>query len=212
MKKKIKIPKGYTEEQVVNIIKIIGRKLGEKFVFGYHDIEDLEQQAALIAWEGLLRYDGRANLYNFLYTHVHNRLHNYKRDNFERIDKPCKKCPVGMFDKEFGLCLRHNDDSLEDCEFYYNWIIRNGAKRNLMEPVDISEVDSKNEHSMCGNDDLLINIEYSEIIKRIKDKMPMQSMLDFDKFVSGAKMTSTARNKIKEIVKQILKDEGLINE
>ena len=52
------IPRGMTEEQVVQIIDGITNRLAGKFKFGYHDLDDMKQQARLFAWEGLENYDG----------------------------------------------------------------------------------------------------------------------------------------------------------
>ena len=81
-----------TEEEVLETIEKIANKLCYKFKFGYHGVEDMKQQATLFALEGLDSYDEKRPLENFLWTHVRNRLFNYKRDNFERPDKPCFSC------------------------------------------------------------------------------------------------------------------------
>ena len=52
------IPQGMTEEQVVQTIDIIANRLAKKFKFGYHDIDDMKQQARLFAWEVIENYDG----------------------------------------------------------------------------------------------------------------------------------------------------------
>ena len=52
------IPQGMTEEQVLQIINNITNRLAGKFKFGYHEIEDMKQQARLFAWQGLENYDG----------------------------------------------------------------------------------------------------------------------------------------------------------
>ena len=52
----------------------------------------MKQQAAIFALEGLEKYDNKRPLENFLWTHVRNRLFNYKRDNYQRPDKPCLSC------------------------------------------------------------------------------------------------------------------------
>ena len=93
------IPNGMTEKQVIQIINNIANRLAGKFKFGYHDLEDMKQQARLFAWEGMENYDGIRPLENFLWTHVRNRLYNFKRNNFGRPDKPCDSCP--FFDISF---------------------------------------------------------------------------------------------------------------
>ena len=82
-----------TEQELLDTIDIITKKLAYKFKFGYHQIEDMKQQISIFALEGLENYDNKRPLENFLWTHVRNRLFNFKRDNYQRPDKPCKTCP-----------------------------------------------------------------------------------------------------------------------
>ena len=60
------IPHGMTEDEVVQTINLIANRLAGKFKFGYHELEDMKQQARLFAWEGLENYDGVRPLENFL--------------------------------------------------------------------------------------------------------------------------------------------------
>ena len=90
----MKIPKNYNEQEVMDIITSISNKLASKFKFGYHDIDDMKQQAMLFAWEGLENYDGIRPLENFLWVHVKNRLYNFKRNNYSRPNKPCENLPI----------------------------------------------------------------------------------------------------------------------
>lgn len=212
--RKIKIPPGFTETEVMKIIDKVARRLAPKFRFGYHGIEDMEQEARLMAWKALPSFSTKENkgsLENFLFAHVHNRLHNYKRDNFERIDKPCKKCPINKFSKKLNRCKKYKEDCLEDCEFYYGWILRNTAKRNLMDPADIDGIDDRNEHTMWVEGDPISNIDHIELMKKIKDKIPMQFLENFNRFVAGAKLSTTIKLKTKEMILKILENEGLID-
>ena len=60
------IPKGMDETEVIAIIDRIANRLAAKFKFGYHELEDMKQQARLFAWEGMENYDGVRPLDNFL--------------------------------------------------------------------------------------------------------------------------------------------------
>ena len=68
-----------------SIIQRIAKQLAPRYVFGSYEREDIEQEATILALDGLKRYDGVRPLENFLYTHVSNRLKNFKRDNYFRI-------------------------------------------------------------------------------------------------------------------------------
>ena len=88
----MKIPDNHSEQEVLDVIDGIANRLCYKFKFGYHSPEDMKQQARLFAWEGLEKYDGKRPLENFLWTHVRNRLYNFKRNNYSRLEKPCDTC------------------------------------------------------------------------------------------------------------------------
>ena len=76
-----------TEQDVVNIINRIATRLAPKFTFAFFEIEDIQQEAYLIAVEALERYDEDKPLENFLFAHINNRLKNFKRDNYYRYDQ-----------------------------------------------------------------------------------------------------------------------------
>ena len=141
-KKTTTLPNNVNEEEFLSVLDNISKRLGNKFKFGYHTFEDMKQQAAIFALEGLNRYDSSRPLENFLWTHVRNRLFNYKRDHYQRPDVPCNTCP--FFDK---LCQKSKNQCTEfsnrnDCQLYDAWYIRNNAKKNIMRPVDIENTSS----------------------------------------------------------------------
>lgn len=82
----MKIPKNLTEEEVLATITKIAKTLAPKFVFASYDIDDIFQEAFIIGIEGLEKYDEKRPLANFLFTHISNRLKNFKRDNYYRLD------------------------------------------------------------------------------------------------------------------------------
>jgi hypothetical protein len=208
--KKFKVPDGLTEKEILNVIEEIVHRVASRFRFGYHDVCDLEQEARLIALDGISRWDGKRSLKNFLWTHVHNRLFNFKRDKFQRIDKPCLKCPINEFNKKTKKCKKFNEDYLEDCKFYYEWILRNLTKRNLMDTVDFDSIDDRNEHTMWSNDsEILDNLHYGELMEKIKSKIPFLYLEQYNKFISGAKLNSVTKAKIKDLIIKILEEEGI---
>ena len=107
-KKPKKLQNNVTEEEFLQVLENISKRLAHKFKFGYHTYEDMKQQAAIFALEGLEKYDNSRPLENFLWTHVRDRLFNYKRDNFQRPDKPCLTCPFydPMNKQSFNQCAK----------------------------------------------------------------------------------------------------------
>jgi hypothetical protein len=208
--KKFKVPKGLTEAEVLKVVEEVVYRLATKFRFGYHDNDDLKQEARLIALEGIHKWDGVRSLKNFLWTHVKNRLINFKRDKYQRIEPPCQRCPINLYDKKQKKCTKYNEDYLEDCGFYYEWILRNLTKRNLMDVANIDCIDDREEHNMWSDGrEIGETVDNDELLKRIKDRIPLDQLDNYNKYINGAKMNSLARTKMKELILSIIDEEGI---
>ena len=189
------LPNNVSHEEFLRVLDNISKRLGHKFRFGYHDFDDMKQQAAIFALEGLEKYDNTKPLENFLWTHVRNRLFNYKRNNYQRPDKPCLSCP--FFDKHYqnsnNQCSKYINK--DDCELYNSWAARNDAKKNIMQPSYIEHDPLHKNH-----DDLFLSIQNKEIIDfldqnvssdhrenylKLKhgDKIPRQQLIKLQKYI-----------------------------
>lgn len=182
------LPNNVDENEFLRVLDNISKRLGHKFKFGYHDFDDMKQQAAIFAMEGLEKYDNSRPLENFLWTHVRNRLFNYKRNNYQRPDKPCFTCP--FFDKTYqcskNQCSKYLDKS--ECELYSSWSNRNEAKKNIMQPGYIEhdpQHSASHFTSLIQNQEIIkfldenITSEYREIYLKLKhgSKIPKQQLL-----------------------------------
>lgn len=201
----MKIPKNMTEAEVVTIINKIVYKLAYKFKFGYHDINDMKQQGRLLALEALEsnKYDGKRPLENFLWTHVHNRLFNYKRDNFERPDTPCDACDNNIN----GECVKYT--SKDYCLIYEKWLNRNLAKRNLMIPLGLFGIDDEHESTMRCGDDIVDKLIYNEFVDLVEGKLPVVFRKDWILCKAGVHIPKNKRIKLQEIIFKILEEEGI---
>ena len=135
-----------SESEFLEVLDNISKRLVHKFKFGYHDIDDMKQQAAIFALEGLEKYDNSRPLENFLWTHVRNRLFNYKRNNYQRPDKPCLNCPLydPTYRNSTSQCSKYNNK--KNCELYAAWSNRNENKKNIMQPSYIDyDIEHKND-------------------------------------------------------------------
>jgi hypothetical protein len=199
-KKKKTLPNNVNEEEFLIVLENISKRLGNKFKFGYHTFEDMKQQAAIFALEGLKRYDSSRPLENFLWTHVRNRLFNYKRDHYQRPDVPCNTCP--FFDKHRvktqSQCTEFSNRN--DCELYNAWYTRNNAKKNIMKPVDIENTSSPSR--TLDVEDLVDN---NEILNIIDIKIPTPYRDLYLKFRHGDKISKNDQKKIINIIKTTLK-------
>lgn len=121
----MRIPKGMTEAEVLTVLTNVANRLARKFRFGYHDVDDMKQEAMVEGIKGLEKYQSGRPLENFLYIHVRNRLFNFKRDNFARpgpvldshsTSKRNIMCPIdisGVRD-EYEPNMRQEDSVLEN--------------------------------------------------------------------------------------------------
>ena len=200
------IPSNMTEEQVLQTINNIANRLAAKFKFGYHELEDMRQQARLFAWEGLKNFDGVRPLENFLWTHVRNRLYNFKRNNFGRPDKPCDVCP--FYDRNFinfkGYGCKAYDNH-EECDLYMGWVSRNAAKRNIMNTAKL-ELDIQTDNSV---EEI---IDRKHIYELVDSTLPVQYREDWIRFTNNLKLPKARKEIIVEAVLKILKENDINHE
>jgi DNA-directed RNA polymerase specialized sigma24 family protein len=197
MKKKKKITKKQVDEnELLKVIDIITKKLAYKFKFGYHDIEDMKQQISIFAIEGLKNYDHKRPLENFLWTHVRNRLFNYKRDNYQRPDKPCYTCP--LYDKTSKLCTKYSNKN--DCDLYSKWLDRNQNKKNLMHLTTIDELKD------YGNIffDSSATPDQTETLRIIENNLIGEYRTIYLKLKNGSKINKLDKTKLLNKIQEIL--------
>lgn len=212
MKKKINKKKNQKltvdEDEFLKIVDIISKKLAYKFKFGYHDIEDMKQQISIFALEGLKNYDHKRPLENFLWTHVRNRLFNYKRDNYQRPDKPCLTCP--LYDphckKSSSTCEEYANKS--DCSLYSSWLARNSTKKNLMHLTTIEEIKDYS-NTFSSDESLLTNsIATNEILTHIETHLNGEDRIIYLKIKNGTKVSKNDLNKLSLKIKEIMSKYG----
>src|SRR5688572_7034440 len=147
----MKLPTGISEEFFIETFNKVVSRLSYKFRFSSFEAEDISQEAFLLALKGMKNYDAKRPLANFLYIHLRNRLYNFKRDNYLRIEVPCTRCPLKAYMPPNG-CSAYKDKM--DCSLYEGWINRNILKRNLNNVLDYSQVNSINEPHMGYNENM----------------------------------------------------------
>ena len=197
----MKLPKGMSEEEVLQVIDGIANRLAGKFKFGYHEIEDMKQQARMFAWEGLENYDNVRPLENFLWTHVRNRLYNFKRNNFGRPDKPCDSCP--LYDMKYrnsrGYPCTEYDNEM-DCDLYAGWLSRNTVKKNLMHTASL-------DMDITRTPDLEGWIDQKSIFNKIDEAIPVPYREDWIRFTHSLRLPKARRDAVISLVSDIA--EGL---
>lgn len=202
----MRIPKGYTQEQVLEIIDRVVNKLGPSFAFAHFDADDIKQEGRIIAIEVLEKdsYDPSRPLENFLYSHIRNRLINLKRDKFVRHEPPCTTCP--FYDphnlKSSNQCSEFSDKL--DCEKYSLFIKNNLARKNINQPMDIDSVDSDGEKSMATNDKTSVDCQNNELLEKINTRLPIELRGDFLRLLAGTNIPRNRREKVQAAVKVII--------
>lgn len=190
---------GVDENEFLKAVDKISKKLIYKFKFGYHEAEDMRQQATIFALQGLKNYDHKRPLENFLWTHVRNRLFNYKRDNYQRPDKPCLTCP--FFKKNLSPdghdCEKYENKN--DCSLYSNWTAKNEAKKNIMKPLYIENNDS--DLSSCN---FFEHMKNKEILDKIDQNLPVKYRQIYLNILHGSKVSKKDYLSIIQIIKDIL--------
>lgn len=205
------IPKGMQEEEVMAIIDKVATRLAYKFRFGYHTIDDMKQQARLYAWMGLDKYDNQRPLENFLWTHVRNRLFNFKRDNYERPDLPCLNCPLQAYDphcdKSNSGCTAYEDKDC--CELYARWASRNERRKNIMNPITFASVVDEKEDNMKVHNDLDRQLDMKEFFDIVEKDIPLELKADLIRLKNDIPIPKPRREKVYEAIRTILAERGL---
>jgi DNA-directed RNA polymerase specialized sigma24 family protein len=183
------VPKGYTEEQVLETINKILSSMARKYTFGVYGIDDIKQEGFILAMDALGRYNGSAPLENFLRIHLNNRLKDFKRDNSYRINSHCNKCDI--FNAECDSCCKRQQTQ--------------DIKKNLLNPIDIHVINDDQGTSYDGS--LIDTMEMIEIVDKINKKLPVEYRADYLKIKEGIYVPKARKLEIESIVAKIVDDE-----
>lgn len=195
---------GVKESEFLQVLENISQRLVHKFKFAYHDVNDMKQQAAIFALEGLEKYDNNRPLENFLWTHVRNRLFNYKRNNYQRPDKPCFTCP--FYDKMYNCsdnqCSEYKNKE-EDCELYSSWKKRNETKKNIIQPTYIE--DEINYFTKNSND-ISVIIQNKEIVDFLDQNVGYEHREYYLKLKHGIKIPKQHLNRLQNYIIKLMEN------
>ncbi len=195
----MEIPKGLTEEEVLDVIASTVSYLAPSFKFGYYDIDDMKQEGAIFCFDALPSFNFEKSsqtnvkdaLLTFLKTHVRWRFLNMRRKYLIRLEPPSCNCE---------LCKTDSHNRL-DCKKYSSWVRRNVSKKSLMEPFD---VDSVHNTEASTTSDVTIQIFSSDIIKILNREIPANIRADYRRFLEGVSLTKNKKDKLFEKIREIL--------
>lgn len=184
------LPPGFTEGEVLEALEKAVRILAPSFVFGCYDLEDIKQQARLFGLQGLSKYDPSRPLGGFLYSHIRNRLINFRRDKLRRNDPPCAACHAS------GGCADGTP-----CGRYAAWLGRQNAKAGVMCPLDISRVPEDRFQRECSPDQTM---EATELADRIDAELPVALRADYLRMRDGVPVPHSRRQAVMEAIRGII--------
>lgn len=193
------LPSGCTESMVLASIEKAVNMLAPSFVFGYLTVDDLKQQGTLYALQALSKgkYDPTRPLDNFVYSHIKNRLINYRRDNYRRNDPPCRDChAAAMGGGEATFCDR-----------YAAWRERNLRKVNVMRPLDLDYISDEGEPNTRVAATAEDNAKEAELLSRIDEMLDVSLRADYLRLRAGQALPKTRREAVEAAVREILSDE-----
>lgn len=196
-----------TEEEVLGVIDRVVNILAFNFKFGYFDIDDMKQQGRMYAIEAMPRYKpDMGNLYNFLRSHIRNRFLNLHRDKLSRHQPPCQGCPFydPNLQQSTNKCTAFSDKL--ECGKYSGWEKRNGAKRSLVEPLDIAGIRDEREKNMRNNVDIPEIVIRHEMMCLIDSNLPVVMRSDFKKMMEDISVSKQKRDRVISAIKKIIED------
>jgi hypothetical protein len=199
----MKLPKNITEEEFLQTFDRVVGRLAKKFRFGIHLEEDIRQEAMLEAIKGINNgYTEGRPLANFLYTHLHNRLYNFKRNNYVRLEKPCSYCPIKAFLPPEG-CSAYEDRM--ECALFANWTNKNTFKKNLTHTIEFNLVSDKGNNIGYSNE-LTSDINTKEILELIDKQLSLTLRKPYLKMIAGDKVSKKDRLDVEAAILEILKE------
>ena len=166
------IPKGFTEQEVIDTITRVARRFAAKYRFSSYESEDIFQEAFILGMEGLEKYDPELPLENFLAVVIPNRLKNLKR-------------------KILG---RPEDLNLN--------------RRFIISPLSMDIVQDEEESNMWDKFDFLDDLQVDDIFRIIDINLQVDFRSDFLRMKQGILISKPRREKIEELIVEILRENG----
>lgn len=201
----MKLPEGYTEEQILALLNQVLNKFVKKFKFGYYAEDDIRQEGLIIGIKCLNIYNPEYDLKNFLYAHIYKRLINFVRDNHYRKNPPCSICSDAYFND-----TKTTHPNGEYCYKYLMWQKRNNFKKNMMKPLDIDNFNEERDGDLFFvKDTSRSNMISKEIYDIIELKIPMGLRKYFLQLSQGINISPYRKKQLIKIIREILTEEEM---
>ncbi len=167
-----------TEQQAIQTINDVASSLSPRFVFGYYDVDDIEQHVRMELLKVIHKYDSTrgASLKTFLYNHARNRLLTLRRDKYMRT------APKNLSESELET-----------------WNKKHSVKKNLVDAI-AGDLDEQPLNSV--NEEL----DIKEMRKLIDGSLPVELRGDYQRLVDGVKLPKHRKVKVLNSLKEILNE------
>jgi DNA-directed RNA polymerase specialized sigma24 family protein len=174
----MELPINVTEEFAIQTINEVAAALSPRFVFGYYDVDDIEQHVRMELLKIIHKYDSTrgASLKTFLYNHAKNRLLTLRRDKYMRT------APKNL--------------SPEDLE---EWNKKHSVKKNLVDAIS-SDLDEQPLTSIYEEFDI------KEMKRTIDSLLPVELRGDYQRLLDGVRLPKNRRVKVLNSLKEILNE------
>lgn len=200
-----------TETEILESIKRVSDKLKSKFRFGYHENDDIEQEITIICLKAMSKYDGERSLDNFLWVSCKNRLCNFKRNKYIRLEPPCIECP--FFDPKMQQSTNQCSKFLckSNCQEYEDWCKKTDRKKDLVNKAKGGDIGVNN------NLDKEFNYidsphDVEKILETIDRELPVELREDYVKFKYGIKLHHNKKTILMAAINLIVKNFNLKDE
>lgn len=183
----MRLPDFLSEEEFLTAFDNVVGKLVKKFTFTIYDADDIRQEAYLIASEGIFNFNPVYNvpLESFLYTHLYNRLINFKRNNYIRKENNCQKC------RDIGkVCSR--------CQHREKL---NLTKKSILEPTNMDSVAHPTFLNEYEN-----KVDREAMIEKILERLNPGQIQDFYKIRDGVRINNNRKKQIIEIIQEVAEE------
>ena len=205
----MRTPKGMSEAQALAIIEKVVASVVDVYKFGYHDREDIKQEARIIAIELLAsgKYDEERPLENFLYTSICNGLSNIKRKQLRRNDPPCLACHTAKRNKQSDYeCPKATNDRF--CEKYLSWYKINNSKENVMNMLDMSAME-RPDSILAVETFFQEDVDNQEVLNIIDSKLSVDDRKLLLKIRDNVNVPKVKRLALIEKIRNIVGEYGL---
>lgn len=196
----MKIPHGMTENEVLEIIQKISRKIAKKYSYSYHVYADILQDAFIEAVSALEQYDASLPIENYLTICLRNHFLNQRRKYVERAESPCNRCALYIMSSCMAFRTR------EQCERYGRWTRRNISKRLLANGV-LKGTDENGESLGLFEREYTHRayegVDNQEIIDQIEAKIPFNMRKLYLRWKSGVKISKADEHTIRNLLVEI---------